>query len=422
VNPIASTLKAGLKSGAVPNREAELLICCATSIATPERTARLRAIVDAGVDWQRAIRMASVQTVMPLVYRYLTSELEGVLPAAAADMLRGAFFGNSVRNRALACELVRLMALLKAGGVEPLALKGPALAMAAYGDVAMRQFTDLDLLVRKHEAGRSLEILLSDGYAPRPGYSLADLDRPDAYEIAIVRAGALTEIDLHWRLVPSYFPLALDGEELWGRAVPVEIENVALRTLAPADYLLYLCAHGAKHGWQALGGICDLAELIRTASDTSAQGSTFDWDELSARAARAAALRALELGMMLAHELLDAEVPPGVLEAARREPAVVRAARSFIGYVSDPGDDGPGFYQRWLVPLGVIAEPWARLRYFAARALLPSADDREFLRLPPILYPLYYLLRPVRVALKEGPAAVRKLVRWAPSPADHSSQ
>ena len=114
----------------------------------------MHAIVDAGVDWHRAIRMASVQTVMPLVYRYLTSELEGVLPAAAADMLRGAFFGNSVRNRALACELVRLMALLKAGGVEPLALKGPALAMAAYGDVAMRQFTDLDLLVRKHEAGR----------------------------------------------------------------------------------------------------------------------------------------------------------------------------------------------------------------------------------------------------------------------------
>jgi len=51
VNSIASALK----SGPTPSREAELLICCATSVATPERTARLRAIVDRGLDWQRAI-------------------------------------------------------------------------------------------------------------------------------------------------------------------------------------------------------------------------------------------------------------------------------------------------------------------------------------------------------------------------------
>jgi hypothetical protein len=431
---VVNSIAAALKSGRAPRREALLLLCCASSIATPERTARLRALVDEGVDWQLAIDMASVQAVMPLVYRYLAAELEGALPPDAASSIRRAFYGNSVRNLHLARELVRLTALLEQGGVEALALKGPALAMTAYGAVTMRQFNDLDLLVRKSEVGRAAEILRAAGYAPRPGYGLADVDRPGGYEIAMARAGALTDIDLHWRLIPPYFPLALDGEELWRRAVRIEIEGAPVRTLAPADHLLYLCAHGAKHGWQALGGICDLAELIRASSRASApalsqsssqtlsQSLSIDWDELSARAERAAAHRALELGVLLAHELLDAAVPAGLLEAARREPAVVRAARSFIGYVSDPSDDGPGFYQRWVVPLGVIAGPGARLRYLAARALLPSADDHEFLRLPVALYPLYYLLRPVRVALKEGPAAVRRLVRSAPHPADHSSR
>ena len=427
VKPIASIFKSGLKSGPAPSREAELLICCATSAATPERTARARAIVKGGVDWPLAIHMALVQAVMPLVYRYMTSALADVLPADAATILRRAFHGNSLRNLHLSRELVRLTALLERGGVEPLALKGPALAVTAYGAIAMRQFTDLDLLVRKSEVGRAVEILLGDGYAPRVGSALADLDHPGTYEITLAQAGRLTEIDLHWRLIPPYFPFALDSEELWRRAVRVEIEGGALRTLAPADYLLYLCAHGAKHGWQVLGGICDLAELIwassrRTSSQTSSQTPSMDWDELSARAEQARARRALGLGMLLAHELLDAAVPAGVLEAARREPAVMRAARGFIGYVSDPSDDGPGFYQRWSIPLRVIAEPGARLRYLAARALLPSADDREFLRLPPVLHPLYYLLRPVRVALKEGPAAMRRLVRLAPRPADHSSR
>jgi hypothetical protein len=425
------------KSGPASSREAELIICCATSLATPERTARLRTLIGGGVDWPLATRMALIQAVMPLVYRYLTAELADVLPADAATNLRRAVQGNSLRNLHLARELVRLTTLLEQGGVEPLALKGPALAVAAYGAIAMRQFTDLDLLVRKSEVGRAVEILHSEGYTPRAGYGLADLERPGTYEIAMTQPSGLIEIDLHWRLILPYFlpafPLAIDdGEELWRRAVRVEIEGGAVRTLEPADYLLYLCAHGAKHGWQVLGGICDLAELIRASarassprapsSYSSPHSSSIDWAELSARAERAGARRALRLGMLLAHELLDAAVPADVLEAARREPAVVRAARTFIGYVTDPREDGPGFYQRWSVPLRVIAEPGARLRYLAARTLLPSADDREFLRLPALLYPLYYVLRPVRVAIKEGPAALRRLVRSDPWPADHSSR
>jgi len=421
---VVNRIAPALKSGPVLSREAELLLASATSVATPERTARVRAIIDGGIDWQIAIRMASRQAVVPLVYRYLTSELANALPGAAADGLRRAFYGNSVRNLHLARELLRLTALLERGGVAPLALKGPALAMAAYGAIVLRQFTDLDLLVHKREAARAVEILGGDGYTPSAGYELADLERPGAYEITMTRAGALTDIDLHWRLIPPYFPLALDGEDLWRRAVRIEIEGAAMLTLASADHLLYLCAHGAKHGWQALGGICDLAELIRACSrsspPTSVPTPSIDWAELTARAERTGARRALGLGMILAHELLDAPVPAGVLEAARREPAITRAARAFIGYVRNPGDAGPGFYQRWAVPLGVIAEPAARLRYVAARALLPSADDREFVRLPLMLYPLYYLLRPVRVALKEAPVAWRKLMRSPASQAGRS--
>jgi putative nucleotidyltransferase-like protein len=374
VNSIASTLK----SGPAPSREAELLICCATSLATPECTARIRARIDGGIDWPLAAHMAQMQAVIPLVYRYLTAELEGALPAAATASLRPAVYGNSVRSLHLARELIRLTAILERGGVEPIALKGPALAVAAYGAVALRQFSDLDFLVRESEVRRTVEIMLKEGYALRAGYSVADLGLRGAYEIAMARPAALTEIDLHWRLMPPYFPLALDGEDLWRRAVRVEIEGAAVRTLAPADYLLYLCAHGAKHGWQALGGICDLAELMRV--------SSIDWDELCARAKRAGARRVLALGVLLAHKLLEAPVPASVLEAVRREPAAALAARSVIGYVTNPTDSGPGFYQRWSVPLRVIAEPGARLRYIAARALLPSADDREFIRLPVMLY------------------------------------
>jgi putative nucleotidyltransferase-like protein len=414
---VNSIIPAG-KSGAAPSREADLLLNCATSTVTPERTARVRAIIASGVDWGRATHLASTQAVMPLVYRYLSAQCVDALPPDAIGGMQRAFYGNSVRNLYLARELARVTRLLGRNGIETLALKGPALAVAAYGAVAMRQFTDLDLLVRENAAARAVDLLLDEGYALSAGYELADLERPDTYEIALARAGTLSEIDLHSRLIPPYFPLAIDGEELWRRAVPLQIEGATVRTLAPADHLLFLCAHGAKHGWQALGGICDLAELMRV----SARDSTIDWDVLDARAERAGARRALRLGVLLAHELLEAPAPAALLEASRREPALVRAAHTFARYVSNPGDAGPGFYQRWSVPLCVIADFGARLRYVAARTLLPSADDRRFMRLPAMLYPLYYLLRPVRVALREGPAFWRRLMRSAPPAADHRSR
>jgi putative nucleotidyltransferase-like protein len=154
VKSIASTLN----SGRSPNREAELLLCCATSLATPERTARLHAIIDEGVDWHLVAHMAQVQAVIPVVYRYLTAELEGAQLGNATNSLRPAFYGNSVRSLHFARELIRLTALLERGGVEPLSLKGPALAVAAYGAVAQRQFSDLDLLVRESEVRHTLEI------------------------------------------------------------------------------------------------------------------------------------------------------------------------------------------------------------------------------------------------------------------------
>ncbi len=383
---------------------------------TPERDARVRSLLAEGIDWQRAIHMASRQAVLPLVYRCLEAEFAHALPGPAAESLRRAYAGNSVRNLHLTRELIRLSAVLERGGVEALAIKGPALAVAAYGAVTMRQFSDLDLLVRREQVARAVALLQGEGYALAAGYSLADLERRGGFEIAMGRADALTEIDLHWRLVPPYFPIALETEDLWRRAVRVEIEGAAVRTLAPADHLLFLCAHGAKHGWQALGSICDVAALMHASaggpcadySSANPPAHALDWDELVGRAERARAQRALLLALLLAHEVLDAAAPAALLDRARGAPAIVRAARSFIRYVNDPGAGGPGLFQRWLVPLAVIDSPAARLRYFAARALLPSADDRRLVRLPAALRSFYFLLRPLRVMVKEGPAALRR--------------
>ena len=163
--------------------------------------------------------------------------------------------------------------------------------------------------------------------------------------------------------------------------------------------MLFLCAHGAKHGWQSLSGVCDVAYV--------AHAYQYDWEELAARARSLGSLRILLLGLLLAHDLLGTAIPDALIDAARVEPSVQNGARTFCRYFHRLGVDGPGLLQRWLIPLAMIPQRSARIRYALARAFLPATKDFNFVSLPFSLSPLYYAVRPLRFALQKTPNLLR---------------
>ena len=50
-----------------------------------------------------------------------------------------------------------------------------------------------------------------------------------------------------------------------------------------------------------------------------------------------------------------------------------------------------------------LRNPSDRVRYFFGRSFVPAFEDWEWVSLPDSLYPLYYLIRPFRLALQYGP-------------------
>jgi hypothetical protein len=379
-------------------REAELILCCAAA-SGPERLDRLRIIIDAGDDWEIVTRAALRHGVMPVVYRALTPALASHLPASVYARMRREVHGNAVRNCYLATEMLRLCRLLEKHGVRTLALKGPALAAGSYGDLTLRQFTDLDLLVRQNDLGATFAALAEEGFRTNAPLKRIASERSFGWEMTFVREPGLFELDLHWRLLPSYFPFTPEGDELWQRAVEVDLGPERASTPAPEDLMLFLCAHGAKHGWQSLGGVCDVAQAARA--------HQYDWEALASHARSLGNLRILLLGLLLAYDLLGAAIPDALVEAARTEPSVQRGARIFSRYFYQLGTNGPGLFQRWSIPLAMIPRRSACLRYALARAFLPAAKDFDFVILPFILSPLYYAVRPLRFVLQKTPNPVR---------------
>src|SRR3989441_7310819 len=172
-------------------------------------------------------------------------------------------------------------------------------------------------------------------------------------------------------------------------------------TLCAEDLMLVLCAHGTKHRWERLEWICDVAELLRSTPGLDLDGGLERARDLGVH-------RMVLLALRLARDLLDAPLPDTVARRAQADGGVARLAAQ-VQSALFRHTPGPPRDRAELSPFHLRAqERWRdRLRYCARVALTPTPGDWAWLRLPDALYPLYYVVRPIRLAVKYGARLIR---------------
>jgi hypothetical protein len=182
----------------------------------------------------------------------------------------------------------------------------------------------------------------------------------------------------------------MDARWLSDRLVNVTAAGRRFQTLSVENYLLLLCVHGTKHQWSRLVWISDLIALLRK--------SNIDWPILIKRAETAGARRMLFLGLALARDMGDTELPVEI-ETGLKQDSVARGLAEQIagrlrqrGNAESSGRIGMGFHFQ------VRERLRDRLRYFFVMLIVPCYSDWKSLPLPARLFPLYYLLRPFRLA------------------------
>ena len=110
----------------------------------------------------------------------------------------------------------------------------------------------------------------------------------------------------------------------------------------------------------------------------------------------------LLLGLYLAETLLGAVLPDEVARQTRSVPAIRLLAQRVRHrlFEREPGDTGGWESCRFHF---AAREYWLdRVRYGLYLALAPNLADWMFLSLPQKLAPLYYLVRPVRLIVKNS--------------------
>ena len=386
--------------------EIKVLLSCSGAHIETKRAEKINNLLQKDLNWDMLLDIANLERMLPLLYKNLILISPTKVPPAIIMRLRNEFLLNSSRNLFLTRELLFIIDNFDAKGIPIMPFKGPVLAEQVYGDIALRSFVDLDLLIPEREYNRAEELLQSLGYLNdlklTPAQNAAFLKSEHHHHFGNYKTGTL--IELHWRISSSLFSLQPDLSGAWNRAGITTILGKKVPSLSPEDTLLILCEHGARHQWSQLSWVYDVAGMV--------EAKKINLPRLIEQAERIGKERPLLLGLLLARDLLDTDLPPEIYRMAKGDKAV-RANAEQVKKDLIARDSFRGSSELHSSEHMSELEFYFRLmsKYQLIRALLraytPRTKDMNMASLPDALFPLYYLVRPLRL-IKAHKKNIRK--------------
>lgn len=374
--------------------EQQLLLACALRSMDAERHVRVQDLIDRGIDWVNLLALAGRHGLMPLLYWHLKEPDVAGVPEAWLAGLKADFMANASWNLALTAELTKILDLFSASGIPAITFKGPTLAAILYDNLALRQFSDVDVLIRPEDLIRVRDLLLVHGYSAWPPLSAAQERFYHRWfnERPFVRADGRVELDLHWRFLPPTYGFSLDLEGLDSRCGSVPVGDRTVRTPVGEDLLLLLCLHSAVSRWERLSLVCEIAELIRQ--------DDIDWNRLFGKADQGGSTRLVGASLGAARDLQGAVLPPDVARRLAEDRRTVELAAKVCRQIFLP----PGLGKESLY---FKALTWRdQCRY----CVFPTNQEIRAIRLPAWLTGFYFLVRPLRLAGKAAAIASGKIL------------
>ena len=378
--------------------EFQLLLYCARS--RPD-AGSVRDLVKKGVDWEVVLEHASRHCVRPMLLKTVRSVCWNTVPREIQLKLTHFNKLNVKNNLFFTGELLQLIELFQKNSIPIAAFKGPVLADSIYGDISLREFSDLDVLVQETDLHRAEHILTARGYQPDfpdRDYRSAFLSYQGQYAFRHRKTGI--SVDLHWRLSSKGIALPEQLASVWPRLEQVTIANRKVPTLGHVDLALFLAAHGTKEGWRSLLWVCDFAELLRKYQD-------IDWLAVFDRAKRSHYSRPFLLAIALASTLLEAPAPPELVNQARANSAVRALAEEAQLRMLRTVQEGE--LMEFLNGLNTHSRLRHRLSPLATLITTRTVSDYRGMPLPKSLWGIYYLTRPFRLAIK----VVMMMMLWS---------
>ncbi|MGB4783488.1 MAG: nucleotidyltransferase family protein, partial [Candidatus Acidiferrum sp.] len=174
--------------------------------------------------------------------------------------------------------------------------------------------------------------------------------------------------ELHNDLTLRYFPRRLPLETWFERQVHVRLDSREVPALSVEDELALICVHGAKHLWERLMWIADVAALV-------SRQSNLDWKRAAASAREVGAERMLHVGLGLSASLLKLRLAEHVAAKVKSDNVAASLMRQILRWLPAAGDAPPGLFERAAFRLRMRGDLLSAPAYFMRLMLSPTEED-----------------------------------------------
>jgi hypothetical protein len=165
-----------------------------------------------------------------------------------------------------------------------------------------------------------------------------------------------------------YFPRGLPIEDFFARRQYVSVDGHQVPALAIEDELLLICIHGAKHLWERLSLVADVAAFI-------ARQTGLNWERSFADARTVGAERMLHTGLLLASDLLGAALPQHVRARLQSDRSAGQLAAKITTWLPSAGQTPSGLFARALYRVRIRGSVVAGLGYLLRLTFSPTQED-----------------------------------------------
>ena len=375
-----------------PSRPVEWLALLQCAAPRPNLDGFVRLVQDP-FSWPVFLQHAEEHRVVPLVAARVKDLDHALVPPEIRDKLLELQRAQTFVALQLTAELFRLHAHFANAGIQVLITKGASLAVRCYDEPGMRQYGDLDVVIREADIRVATQAMLGLAYEPRVPLSAIDAQKTVG-EYAFLKPGTDLLVEFHTERTFRYHPRRLQIEKLFERSAYVVIDGRDVPVLSVEDELVLICVHGAKHFWERLMWIADVAALISR--------QPLDWDSALAVANEVGAQRMLRLGLRLAADLLGAELPAHVEATVQSDRAVAKLAAQIESRLAHRELHEIEIFQRAAFRVRMRGGFLSGLAYLLRLSLTPTEEDwtsgKEGERRPFV----DAIRRPLRLARKHG--------------------
>ena len=381
-----------LKQAEVLKDEIRLLVLCSRINPDENTVFGIRDLAARDICWDSFVRSAIGQRVFPLVFLNFRNFCADKVPLHVMEKLNGLFIRNTARNMFLLKALAGILDGFEKKGIDALPFKGPVLAETVYGDIALRVFTDLDILVAPGDALKARDLLLKKGY-------LADIFLSERQARAYLKKenffhlfspDGRVSIDLHWEMSGRYClkPMYLDGVKMVSGVSNALGRSVL--TLEPEILLVYLSIHNSSHQWEHLESVACMSEIIRSSG-------RLDWEAMVSFAKTYRSKRMLLTGLCLCMRLFDVRLPDGVSGQIIKDKGLWKVADGLILKLFRARVTSWS-WRFSFVHLRIRDHGFDSLRYGLRLLFLSTVKEWQAFPLTPPFTFLHYALRPLRLA------------------------